>query len=66
MTSNELSAMIQAVTLLIVAISGALTAYTHYKVSQLPTKEDTKEVATELAATNGHLEEAVKKLNAKL
>jgi len=51
MTPQTLDTLINALVLLIVAISGAITAWTHWKVSQLPTTTETAKVAADLAET---------------
>lgn len=48
MTPDQLHSLIDALILLIVAVSGAITAYTHWKVQQLPTKEDNRKIAAQL------------------
>lgn len=52
MTPDQWHSLVDAVILLIVAVSGAITAYTHWKVSQLPTRQDNKDIADKLL-TNG-------------
>jgi hypothetical protein len=66
MSPAELQSLMDAIILLIVALSGAITAYTHWKVSQIPNKAETMTVATQLQQSNGHLEAAVQELTAKL
>jgi hypothetical protein len=49
MTPEQLHTLIDAVILVLVAVGGALNAWTHYKVSQIPTKQETKQAAEDLA-----------------
>jgi len=53
MTPQQLQSLLDAIILLIVAVSGAITAYTHWKVQQLPTRDDQKQIADKLLQ-NGH------------
>jgi len=48
---DQLHSLIDASILLIVAVSGAISAWTHWKVSQLPTSAENRQIAAELART---------------
>ena len=51
MTSDQITHLVDALILLIVALSGAITAWSHWRLQQMPTKTDQKKIADDLATT---------------
>jgi hypothetical protein len=49
LTSDQITHLVDVVILFIVAATGALNAYTHWKISQIPTRDDQAKIAADLA-----------------